>query len=129
MIIQSYIAAQGVLQALGRIEAGGGQHFADTAIEALHHAIGLGMTGLGEGVFDAVLRAGAVKAMTSGRIAYAGGATAIGKCLAVIGQHLLDLEGRFIDKPLAKIGGLGGCFLAENFHVHPAAAPSIARKR
>jgi hypothetical protein len=46
MIIQPYIAAQGVLQALGRIEAGGGQHLADTAIEALDHAVGLGMTGL-----------------------------------------------------------------------------------
>ena len=67
MIIQPYIAAQGVLQALGRIEAGGGQHLADAAIEALDHAIGLGMTGLDEAVVDAVLLAGAVKAMTSGR--------------------------------------------------------------
>ncbi len=46
MIIQPYIAAQGILQALGRIEASGGQHLADAAIEAIDHAVSLGMTGL-----------------------------------------------------------------------------------
>ena len=87
MIIQAHLAAQGVRQALGRSEAGGGQHRADTAIEAFHHAMGLGMTGLDEAVVDAVLLAGVVKAMTSGRITLPGGATAIGECFAVIRQH------------------------------------------
>ena len=85
MIIEPYIAAESVRQALGGIEAGGGQHRADAAIAALDHAVGLGMTGLDEAVVDAVLRAGAVEAMTSGGIAFAGGAEAIGKFLAVIG--------------------------------------------
>ena len=47
---------------------GGRQHLADAAIEALDHAIVLGMTGLNEAVVDAVLLAGADEAMTSGRI-------------------------------------------------------------
>ncbi len=45
------------------------------------------MAGLDEAVFDVVLLAGAVEAMTPGGIAFAGGAKAIGKFLAVIGQH------------------------------------------
>ncbi len=68
MIIQSDIAAQGVRQALGWTEAGGSQHLADAAIEALDHAVGLGMTGLDEAVVDAMLLAGAVEAMKSGGI-------------------------------------------------------------
>jgi len=54
MIIQAHVAAQGVRQALGRIEAVGGQHLADTAIAEFDHAVGLGMTGLDEAVGDAV---------------------------------------------------------------------------
>ena len=54
MIIQAHLAGQGVLQVLGRIEAGGGQHLADAAIAALDYAVCLGMRGLDEAVFDAV---------------------------------------------------------------------------
>ena len=100
MIIPAHLAAQGVRQALGRIAAGGGQHRADPAIAALDPAVGLGMTGLDEAVVDVVALASAIKAMTPGGIAFAGGTKAIGKLLTIIGQHLLDLEGRFIDEPL-----------------------------
>ncbi len=69
------------------------------------------------------LLAGAVEAMTSGRIAFAGGAAAIGECFAVIRQHLLDLEGCLIDESLQKAGGLGSGFCAQDFHVNPARGP------
>ncbi len=120
MIMPAHLAAQGVRQALGRIAAGGGQHRADPAIAALDPAVGLGMTGLDEAVVDAVLLAGVVKAMTSGRITLPGGAAAIGECFAVIRQHLLDLEGCLIDESLQETGRIHGGFLAENLHVHPA---------
>ena len=129
MIIPAPIADQGFFQALCRIEAGGRQHLAEAAIKALNHAVGLRMAGLDQPVFDAVLITGAVAAMTSGRITLPGGATAIGEFLAVIRPHLVHLEGRFIDESLKKGGRMGGGFLAENFHVHPARGPVDRTKR
>ena len=120
MIIQPYIAAQGVLQALGRIEVRGRQHLAHPSVEALHHAVSLRMTRLDEAVFAPVVSADAITTMTPGRVALAGGATAIGNRLAVIGPHLLDLEGRLIDAPLAKFGGMVRRLCASDGHVNPA---------
>ena len=120
MMIQAHIAAQGVLQALGRIEAGGGQHRADAAIAALDPAVGLGMTGLDEAVVDVVALASAIKAMTPGGVTFAGGAEAIGEFLAIIGQDFLHREGGLRDESLQETGRIHGGFLAENLHVHPA---------
>ena len=96
-MIPPYLAAQGVLQALGRIEAGGRQHLAHPAVAALHPAVSLRMTRLDEAVFAPVVSADAITTMTPGRVALAGGTKAIGKLFAIIGQHLLDLKGRCID--------------------------------
>ena len=60
------------------------------------------------------------KRMTPGGIAFAGGAAAIGKFLAVIGQDLLHPEGRFSDESLEKGGRISRRFLAEHRHIHPA---------
>jgi hypothetical protein len=102
MMIPAHRAAQGVLQALGRIEAGGGQHRADTAIAALDPAVSLGMTGLDEAVVDVVVLASAIKAMTPGGVTFAGGAAAIGEFLAIISQNFLHREGRLSDESLEK---------------------------
>ena len=120
MIIPPYLAAEGVRQALGRIAAGGGQHRADAAIAARDPAVSLRMTGLDEAVIDAVAIAGAVAAMTPGGITFTGGAEAIGKFLAVIGQDLLHREGRLREESLQKTGRIHGGFLAEHLHLHPA---------
>ncbi len=82
--------------------------------------MGLGMTGLDQPVFDAVLITGAVAAMTSGRVAFAGGATVSGNVLAVIGQDVLHREGRLRDESLEKSGRMSCHFLAEHLAIHPA---------
>ena len=97
MMIPPYLAAQGVRQALGRIEVRGRQHLAHPSVEALHPAVSLRLTRLDESVFDPVVSADTITTMTPGRVALAGGTKAIGKLFAIIGQHLLDLKGRFID--------------------------------
>ena len=109
MMIPAHRAAQGVLQALGRIEAGGGQHRADTAIAALDPAVSLGMTGLDEAVVDVVVLASAIKAMTPGGVTFAGGAAAIGEFLAIISQNFLHREGRLSDESLEKGGRIPLC--------------------
>ena len=76
-----------------------------------------------QAVRDPVLIAGAVAAMTSGRITRPGGATAIGAFLAVIRQHLSHLAWGLIDASLQKAGGLGSGFFAQDFHVDPARGP------
>ncbi len=119
MIILPYRAAQGVLQVLGRIEAGGGQHFANPCVEALDPVVRLGMTGLDQPGGDAVGIAGAIKAMTPGAIAFAGGATAIGKHLPMISQDFLHLAGGLRDESLQKTGRIHGDFLTEHCPVHP----------
>ena len=81
------------------------------------------MTGLDEAVVDAVLLAGAVEAMPSGRITLPGGTKAIGKLLTIIGQDFLHLEGGLRDESLQKAGGMGSGFCAQDFHVNPARGP------
>ncbi len=120
MITRPHRAAQGLLQALCRSEAGGGQPLADPAMEALHPAVGLGMTGLDQAMFDAMTNAGAIKVMMAGGIAFAGGAKAIGKFLAMVGQDLLHREGGLVDKSLEKTGRVRGGFRAEQCQEHPA---------
>ncbi len=78
------------------------------------------MTRRDEAVFAPVVSAEAITTMTPGRIALAGGATAIGKLFAVIGQHRLNLAGRLIDAPLETFGGFVRRLVAPDGHVNPA---------
>lgn len=128
MIILPYRAAQGVLQVLGRIEAGGGQHFANPCVEALDPVVRLGMTGLDQPGGNAVGIAGAIKAMTPGAIAFAGGATAIGALLPLIGRDVLHPAGRFRDESLAK-GAAGGVVFSSNMATPPRGARSMPTNR
>ena len=97
MIREPYIAPERVRQALGGSEAGGGQHLADAAIEAIDHAVGLGMTG-----FDEAVLKDPIEAVLASRVPFAGGAKAIGEFLTIIGQDFLHSEGRLRDGSLEK---------------------------
>ena len=112
MIIQSNLAGQGLFQVGGGLEARGRQHLADAAIAALDPAVSLRMTRLDEPVFDPVVIADAIAAMTPGRIAFA-------RSAAAIRQDGLAFERRFIDQTLEKSGGIFGGFLVQDLHVNP----------
>ena len=58
LIVEVEIALQGGFQVTGGGERGGFQHLGDAAVEALDHAVGLGMFGLDQAVVDAVRGAG-----------------------------------------------------------------------
>ena len=65
---------------------------ADTPIEALHHAIGLRVSGGNQTVFNTLRDALLVKQMFTRRLFFFAGET-VRELRAVVGQYLGDLEG------------------------------------
>ena len=101
---------------------------ADAAIAALDPTVHPGMTGLEPSVVDAVGSAGAIQAITPGEVAFAGGATAIGALLPLIGRDVLHPAGRFRDESLAK-GAAGGAVFSSNMATPPRGARSMPTNR
>ena len=85
LMVDLHILQKGLLQALGGIEAGGGQHLTDAAVEALDHAVGLGVTGLDETVLNPVFGTDLIEGVCPGGLPFAGGTEAVGELLAVVG--------------------------------------------
>ena len=54
------------------------------------------MAGSDESVVDAVVHTALVEGVTSGGLAFAGGAEAVSECLAVVGENVFDGEGGFV---------------------------------
>ncbi len=98
----------------------GTQNIGNAAIEAFDHAVGLWGPGLDEAMLDTVIGADSIEGVGAGRVALAGGAEAVGKLLAVVGEELVDGKGSLIDQALEEAAG-GGCrLILEDFHVNPA---------
>ncbi len=71
-------------------------------------------------MLDTVIGADSIEGVGAGRVALAGGAEAVGKLLAVVGEELVDGKGSLIDQALEEAAG-GGCrLILEDFHVNPA---------
>ena len=94
VVVEPGVAFERGLQILARAEVRGRQDVADAPIEALDHAVGLRMTRLGEPVLDAEQGARTIEGVLARGFLALGG-EAIGELAAVVGQHLLDLHGRF----------------------------------
>ncbi len=71
------VAHDGVVQVLAGAKAGGGQHLADTAMEALDHAMDLRVPGLDQAMVDSVLGADLVAGMVAGGLALSVGKEAV----------------------------------------------------
>ena len=93
VIIDVDIALQGRRQVLPGAEATGRQDLADAAVKALDHAVGLGMARRDEAVLNVLCVTDPIEAVLARWLPLAGGATAIGKFLAVIGQDVGDPKG------------------------------------
>ena len=92
VVVGAEVVGQRGLQLSRRGEAGLLADLADAAIEPLHHAIGLGVSGRGQTVLNTLRDALLVKQMfTRGLFFFAG--EAVGELRAVVGQYLGDLEG------------------------------------
>ena len=77
-------------------------HFTDTGVEALHHAVGLRGSRLDQAVLDFMFSTSLVKGMFAGRFARSCGAETVGKFLAIIGQAFGNLKRRRLDHVLQK---------------------------
>jgi hypothetical protein len=85
---------------------------ADPAVEALDHAIGLGMEGLGEAVLDSGLCAHPVEGMITGGfvLGLAGhvDSEAVGELGSVVGEDSVHVSGEMRQEAFEKGGGGGG---------------------
>ena len=91
VIIDVDIALEYFRQVFPSAAAAGRQDLADAAVEALDHVISLGMARWDDAVLDALFVTDPIEAVLARWLSLAGGAKAIGKFLAVIGQDLGDL--------------------------------------
>ncbi len=96
------------------------EHFADAAVEALDHTVGLRVPGFDEAMFDGMLDTDLVEGIVAGGLALAGGAEAVGELLTVIGEHLGELERRSLDEAFEEGAGVVGTFRGQDLHVDPA---------
>ncbi len=92
MVLQGHITQQRLLQILTAAEWVGVQYIGNTAVEALHHAIGFRHARFGKPVFYAKYNAQPVEFVVSAGFALTAGKQTIREFLAVVGQQLIDLD-------------------------------------
>ena len=112
LIIKVEIVLQSGFQMPGRGEGGGFKHFGDATVEALDHAVGLRVFGLDQAMLDAMRGTRLIEHMLASGFALAGGTKAVGKLLAVIGQHGANAERRFGVQAFQEAGGGVGAVLS-----------------
>jgi len=98
--------------------------FAEAAVEAFDHAVGLRPERLGEAVNDGALGAKPVERVLAGGFVVGFGflvdGKAVGEFGAVVGQDGVDREREAVEKALEKTGRRGGPAIGENFEIDKA---------
>lgn len=92
IVVEPSVAQEGLLEGLAAEEVMAAQHFLDTAVEAFHHAVGLGPTWTGEPMLDAQRGAQLIEGVPPGGCALARGEEAISELLAVVGEDRADAQ-------------------------------------
>ena len=92
VIVGPLVIFQGLFQIRRGVEALAAQDLGDSAIEALHHAVGLRVSWRDQAVLDVRFLAHLVERMIAGGLAFSRSAETIGKLLPVVGEDLADLE-------------------------------------
>ena len=106
MVVQGHIAQQRLLQILSTAEPVGLQDIGNAAVEALHHAVGSGRSGLGQSVLYAQRLAQLIELMVATGLALAAGKQPVCKFLAVVRQQLVDSDGAGLVQGLKKRAAL-----------------------
>ena len=90
MVVQGYIAQQGLLHVFAAFEPVGLQNVRNAAVKPLHHAVGSGRPGLGQSVLYAQLSAQLIEFMVAAGFAFLAGKQTVRELFAIVGQQLAD---------------------------------------
>lgn len=123
LVVDLHIAGKRFVQVLAAVKAGGGEHLRDAAVEALDHAVGLGMAGFDQAMLNGIGGTDLIEDVRPSGLALAGGAETVGELLAVVSEHLGKPEGSGLDQALQEAAGADSGLVREDFDVHPTAGP------
>ena len=123
MVVQGYIAQQGLLHVLAAIEPVRLEHIGNAAIESFDHAIGSRCSGLGQPVFDSQFLAQPVELMVAAGLALPAGKQTVRELLAVVGQQLGDPDRTGLVQCPQKGLCTGGCLVGLELYEHPSRGP------
>ena len=119
VVVGGRVMGQRDLEFFGAGEAGLGDDLADAAVEALDHAVGLGVAWRAQPVLDSKRLA----ALVEGMLAAGGSGPAgepVGELAAVVGQHGLDLHRRGLTEPAQEVRTAGLALVGVDAQEHPA---------
>ena len=119
MVVKLEVVVQRLLQVSLAVETGLLKELADTAIEALDHAIGLGMTWRCQAVFDAHAGADFVEHMSAAGLLIFVRET-VRELRAIVGQDLADFDGRSLFETAQEIDAAGVTHVMVNMQEDPA---------
>ena len=125
MVVNLEVVAQGRFQLSCRGETGLVDDFADAAVEALHHAVGLRMTRRNEAMLNLELLAQAVKHMLAtgyslAVVIFLLAGKAVGELAAIIGEQFDDLDGTRRLHLGQEFDAAALCLVGIDVHVDPA---------
>lgn len=123
LVIELHILSQGGCHLFRVSKIGAFYQVRKASIKTFHHAIGLGMFGRDQAMFNVQPRTGLVKPMVAGWLAFTVGGKAVGKLLAIIGQDDTDVHGAFLMQAPDKGSGRLCAFVMDDFQVDPAGCP------
>lgn len=123
MVVQGYIAQQGLLHVFAAVEPVGLQNVRNAAVKPLHHAVGSGRPGLGQSVLYAQLSAQLIEFMVAAGFTFLAGKQTVRELFAIVGQQLVDPDRTGLVQRLEE-GLCTGCGLVGlELYKHPTRSP------
>ena len=127
LIIQPFIAFEGVYQFSGGAKDSVVEHLGDAPVEAFDHTDGMGAVRVNEVVVDAVGSAELLKLMLAGKGTLAGGTEAVGELFAIIRQNLGNFERGSLEQLSEKCTVLFDRLAGPHLQIYPAAGAYTQR--
>ena len=123
LVVEQHVAVQRGFQFLARTEVVALQHLLDPTVEALDHAVGLGVLGRGQAVFDAKISAEVIELVLAGGRRFTQTEQAVGELLAIVGENGADAQRAGTFQIAQKAAGIGGCLGFVDADEDPAGGP------
>jgi len=119
MFVQCHVTHERLLQILTTGESMRFEHFSDTPVEALHHAIGSGRAWLGQAVFNVQCLAQLAKLVVARGLALTAGKQPADELFAVVSQNFLHLDRANLVQGLQERSCGSGRLVTLDLNKHP----------